>query len=117
LLNDLANFVNKYKTKYEMSIFFIIRRSKTIITIFEIIVLTSLVDIIVLVLLSKKRDRSSKITKNALISKKKIDCLRLRLLQTTRKTTTLKHYFDVIIANVQELITINYSFKHNIKRL
>ncbi len=116
MLNDFANFVNDYKTKYEMFILFIMRRFETIITIFEVIASTSLVDIIVLVLLSKKRDQLSKTTKNALISKKKIDRSRLRLLQTTKKTTTSKHHFDVIVVDVQKLMTINYSLKRDVKR-
>jgi len=71
LLNDFANFVNDYKAKHEMSIFSIMRRSKTTIIVSKVTILTSLINIIVLVLLPKKRDQSSKIAKNALMPKKR----------------------------------------------
>jgi len=80
LLNNFANLVNNYKTKYEMFTFFIIRRFKTIITISKVIVSTSLINIIVFILLLKKRNRLSKITRNALIFKKKE---RLSKIKTT----------------------------------
>jgi len=85
LLNDFANFVNDYKTKHEMSISFIMRRLKTIITIFEVIASTFLVDIIVLVLSLKKRNQSSKITKNALISKKRNKSLKIKTTTNSKK--------------------------------
>jgi len=91
LLDDSANLINNYKIKHEISIFSIIRRSKTIITILEVIVSISLINIIVFVLSSKKRDRLSKITKNALISKKKE---RLSKIETT---TSSKQNNDVEI--------------------
>jgi len=71
LLNDFANLVNDYKTKHEMSIFSIIRRSKIAIIVSKVIVSTFLVDIIVLILSLKKRDQSPKIAENALMSKKR----------------------------------------------
>jgi len=85
LLNNFANFVNDYKTKHEMSISFIMRRLKTIITIFEVIASTFLVDIIVLVLSLKKRNQSSKITKNALISKKRNKSLKIKTTTNSKK--------------------------------
>jgi len=71
LLNDFANFVNNYKIKHKIFISFIIKRSKTIITIFKVIISTFLINIIVFVLLSKKRNRLSKIIENAIIFKKR----------------------------------------------
>jgi len=91
LLNNFANLVNNYKIKYKIFIFFIIKRSKTIIIIFEVIVSTSLIDIIVFVLLLKKRDRLSKITKNASISKKR------EKLSKIETTTNSKQDNDVEI--------------------
>ena len=85
MLNNFANFVNDYKTKHEMSISFIMRRLKTIITIFEVIASTFLVDIIVLVLSLKKRNQSSKITKNALISKKRNKSLKIKTTTNSKK--------------------------------
>jgi len=90
LLNDFANFVNDYKTKHEMFIFSIIRRSKTIITIFEIIVSKFLVDIIVLVLLLKKRNRLSKTTKNALMSKKRNKSPKIKTITNNKKDNDVK---------------------------
>jgi len=80
LLDDFANLVNNYKIKYEIFILSIIKRFEIIITISKIIVSISLINIIVLVLLLKKCDRLSKITKNALISKKEE---RLSKIETT----------------------------------
>jgi len=80
LLDNSINLVNNYKTKHKISISLIIRRFKTIITILEVIVSILLIDIIVFVLLLKKRDRLSKITKNAFISKKRE---RLSKIETT----------------------------------
>jgi len=71
LLNDFVNFVNNYKTKHKMFILFIIKRFKTIITIFKIIVLTLLANIVVLILLLKKRERSFKTIENAFMLKEK----------------------------------------------
>jgi len=71
LLNDFANFVNNYKIKQKIFISFIIKRSKTIITIFKVIISTFFINIIVFVLLSKKCNRLSKIIENALIFKKR----------------------------------------------
>jgi len=68
-----------------MSISFIMRRLKTIITIFEVIASTFLVDIIVLVLSLKKRNQSSKITKNALISKKRNKSLKIKTTTNSKK--------------------------------
>ncbi len=71
MLNDFVNFVNNYKTKHKMFILFIIKRFKTIITIFKIIVLTLLANIVVLILLLKKRERSFKTIENAFMLKEK----------------------------------------------
>ncbi len=84
------NLVNNYKTKHKMFIFFIIRRSKTIITIFEISVLRSLVDIIVSILSLKKRDRSFKIVENASMSKKKDKLLKIKIVINKKKDNNVK---------------------------
>jgi len=90
LLNNFANLVNNYKTKYEMSIFSIMRRSKTIITIFEVIASTLLVDIIVFVLSLKKRNQSSKTTKNALMFKKKNKLSKIKTIINNKKDNDVK---------------------------
>ncbi len=57
-----------------------------------------------------------KIIENTSISKRKqIDCLRLKLLQIAKKITILRYYLNIIAINIQELITINYLLKYNIK--
>ncbi len=90
MLNDFANFVNDYKTKHKISIFFIMRRSKTIITILEVIVSTSLVDIIVLVLSLKKRNQSSKTIENALMSKKRNRSFKIKTTINNKKGNDVK---------------------------
>ncbi len=85
MLNNFVDLVNNYKTKHKMSIFFIIRHSKTIITIFEIIVSTSLIDIVVLILLLKKCEQLSKTTKNALIFKKKNRLSKIKTIINSKK--------------------------------
>jgi len=90
LLNDFANFVNDYKTKHEMFIFFIIRRFKTIITIFKVIASKFLVNIIILILSSKKRDRLSKIIENALMSKKKDRLSKIKITTNSKKDNDVK---------------------------
>jgi len=100
LLDNSTNLVNNYKTKYKISIFFTIKYSKTITTISKIVVSISLVNIIVFILLLKKRNRLSKIAENAFIPKKKIDCLRLKLLQIARKITISKYYFNIIVVDI-----------------
>jgi hypothetical protein len=90
LLNDFANFVNDYKTKYEMFIFFIIRRFKTTIIVFKVIVSKSLVDIIVLVLLLKKRNQLFKTTKNALMPKKKDRLSKIKTITNSKKDNDVK---------------------------
>ncbi len=80
MLDNFANFVNNYKIKYRISILSTIRRSKTATIVFKVIVLIILTNIIVSILLLKKRSRLSKIAENALISKKKENYLKLRLL-------------------------------------
>jgi len=54
-----------------MFISFIIKRFKTIIIISKVIVSKSLINIIIFILLLKKRNRLSKTIENALMSKKK----------------------------------------------
>jgi len=115
LLNNFANFVNNYKTKYKISIFSIIRRSKITIIVFEVIVLISLVDIIVLVLFLKKRNRLFKTTKNVTISKKRNKLFKIKIITKQKKIIMLKYYLNTIVVNVQELITINYLLRYNIK--
>jgi len=93
LLDNFANLVNNYKTKYEIFIFSIIKRFKTIITISKVIVLTSLIDIIVLVLLLKKRDRLFKITKNALIFKKRERLSKIKTITSNKQDNDIEIFF------------------------
>jgi len=79
--------ITRQSTKY---LFFIIKRSKTIITIFKVMVSISLINLIIFILLLKKR----------VYILKKIDYLRLKLLQTTRKTIILKYYLNIIVVNI-----------------
>jgi len=90
LLNNFANFVDNYKTKHKIFIFSIIKYFKTIIIIFEIIVLTFLINIIVFVLLSKKRDQLSKITKNAFIFKKRKNLSKIRIITSSKQNNDVK---------------------------
>ena len=93
MLHNFANLVNNYKTKYEILIFFIIKRFKTIITIFKITISTSLVDIIVFVLLLKKRDRLSKIIKNALMSKKREKLSKIKITTNSKQSNNIETFF------------------------
>jgi len=117
LLDNFANFVNNYKTKHKIFILSTIRCFETTTIVFEVIVSISLVNIIVLVLLLKKRSRLSKITKNAFISKKRNRLSKIKITTNNKKTTISKYYFNIIVVNIQELITINYLFRYNIKQL
>jgi len=90
LLNKFTNFVNNYKTKHEMFIFFIIKRFKTIIIIFKEIVSKFLINIIISILLLKKRNRSSKTTKNALISKEKNRSSKIKITTNSKKDNDVK---------------------------
>jgi hypothetical protein len=85
LLNKFANFVNNYKTKYEIFIFSIIRRFKTIIIVSKVIVSKSLVNIIVFILSLKKRNRSSKTTKIAFIFKKRDKSSKIKIATNSKK--------------------------------
>ncbi len=49
--------------------------------------------------------------------KKEINRLRLKLLQIARKTIMFEYYLNVVVVDIQELITINYLFRYNIKQL
>jgi len=60
---------------------------------FKVIVLTSLIDIIVLVLSSKKNDRSPKIAKNALISKKRDKSSKIKSIINNKKDNDVKTLF------------------------
>jgi len=71
LLNNFANLVNNYKTKYKIFIFSITKRFKTIMTISKVTILISLINIVVSILLLKKRNQLFKATKNTFIFKKK----------------------------------------------
>jgi len=93
LLDNFANLINNYKIKYKMLIFFIIRRFETTITIFKIIVLTFLVDIIVFVLLFKKRDHLSKIIENALVSKKREKLFKIKITTSNKQDNDIKIFF------------------------
>jgi len=73
-----------------MLISFIIRRSKTIITISKVIVSILLINIIVLILLSKKCDRSPKIIKNALISKKRKKLCKIKTTTNSKQNNNIK---------------------------
>jgi len=90
LLEDFANLINNYKIKYEISIFFIIRRSKITIIILEVILLILLVNIIVFVLLLKKRNRLSKTTKNTHIFKKKDRLFPIKTTTNSKKDNNIK---------------------------
>jgi len=92
LLDDFANFVNNYKTKYKMLIFFIIKCFETIIIVFEVIVSILLIDIIVLVLLLKKRDWLSKIIENALIFKKKTRLFKIETITSSKQDNNVKTF-------------------------
>jgi len=85
-----VNLVNNYKIKHKIFILSIIRYSKTIITIFEIIVLRSLVNIIVSILLLKKRDQLSKTIENALMSKKRDRLSKIKIVINSKKDNNVK---------------------------
>ncbi len=73
-----------------MSIFSTIRRLETTTTIFKIIVSISLINIIGLILLSKKRNQLSKTTKNALISKKRDKLSKIKTSTNSKKDNNVK---------------------------
>jgi hypothetical protein len=73
-----------------MSIFSTIRRLETTTTIFKIIVSISLINIIGLILLSKKRNQLSKTTKNALISKKRDKLSKIKTTTNSKKDNNVK---------------------------
>jgi len=106
LLDNSANLVNNYKIKYEIFIFSTIWRSKTIITVFEVIVSTLLVDIIVFILLSKKRDRLSKITEKTFISKNKKRSSKIETTTSNKKNNDIE-IFSWYCCQRLRLITIN----------
>ncbi len=90
MLNNFANSVNNYKIKYKIFISFTIRRSKTTILISKVIVLISLVDIIVLILLLKKHNQLSKIVENTLISKKRDRLSKIKVIINSKKNNNIK---------------------------
>ncbi len=71
----------------------IIRRSKTTIIVFKISISTSLVKIIVLILLLKKRNRLSKTTKNASIFKKKDRLFTIKIITNNKKDNDIEILF------------------------
>jgi len=71
----------------------IIRRSKTTIIVFKISISTSLVNIIVLILLLKKRNRLSKTTKNASIFKKKDRLFTIKIITNNKKDNDIEILF------------------------
>ncbi len=73
-----------------MFILSIIRRLKTTITILEVIASTLLINIIVLVLLLKKCDQSSKTIENALISKKRNKLFKIKTTTNSKKDNDVK---------------------------
>jgi len=93
LLDDFVNFVNNYKTKYEILIFSTIRRLETIITISRVSISTFLINTIVLVLSSKKRDRSSKIIENAFISKKREQLSKIKTTTSNKQDNNVEIFF------------------------
>ena len=90
MLNNFANFVNNYKTKHKVFILFIIKRFKTIITISKVIVSILLINIVVLVLLLKKRKRLSKTIENALMSKKRDRSSKIKIVTNSKKDNNVK---------------------------
>jgi hypothetical protein len=90
LLDNFTNLVINYKIKYEIFISFIIKCFKTIIIIFEIIVSTFLVNIIVFILLLKKRNRLFKTTKNVFISKKRDRLSMIKTIINNKKNNNVK---------------------------
>jgi len=76
-----------------MLIFFIIKCFKTTVIVFEVIVLISLIDIIVFVLLLKKRNRLSKIIENAFISKKKERLSKIETTISNKKDNNIEIFF------------------------
>jgi len=89
LLDNFVDLVSNYKTKYKVSISSTIRRLKTIITISKVIVSTSLVDIVVLVLLPKKREQSSKTIENALMFKKRDRLSKIKIVTNSKKSNNV----------------------------
>jgi len=90
LLNNFANLVNNYKIKHKMFILFIIRYFKTTIIVFEVIVSILLVNIIVFVLLLKKRNQLSKIVENAFMSKKKNRLYKIKIITNNKKDNNVE---------------------------
>jgi len=90
LLNNFANFVNNYKTNYKIFISFIIKCSKTIITISKVIVSTSLIDIVVSILLLKKHNRLSKTIENPFISKKRNKLFKIKIVTNRKKDNNVR---------------------------
>ncbi len=72
-----------------MFIFFIIKYFKTIITISKVTVLILLVDIVIFVLLLKRRDRLLKIAKNAFISKKRDRLFKIKIVTNNKKNNNI----------------------------
>ncbi len=89
MLDNFVDLVSNYKTKYKVSISSTIRRLKTIITISKVIVSTSLVDIVVLVLLPKKREQSSKTIENALMFKKRDRLSKIKIVTNSKKSNNV----------------------------
>jgi len=73
-----------------MFILFIIRYFKTTIIVFEVIVSILLVNIIVFVLLSKKRNQLSKTIKNAFMSKKKNRLFKIKIITNNKKDNNVE---------------------------
>ncbi len=89
MLNNFVDFINNYKIKYKVSIFFIIKYFKTIITIFKVIVLIFLINIVVLILLLKKCKRLSKTIENALIFKKRDRLSKIKTIINSKKDNNI----------------------------
>jgi len=85
VLDNFANLVNNYKTKYRIFIFSITRHFKITIIVSKVIVLISLINIIVFILLLKKRNRLFKTTKNAFIFKKKDRLSKIKTITNNNK--------------------------------
>ncbi len=73
-----------------MFILFIIRYFKTTIIVFEVIVSILLVNIIVFVLLLKKRNQLSKTIENAFMSKKKNRLFKIKIITNNKKDNNVE---------------------------
>ena len=90
MLDNFANLVNNYKTKYKLFIFSIIRYSQTTIIVSKVIILISLIDIIVFILLLKKRNKLFKTTKIAFICRGKNKLSKIKTTINNNKNNNIE---------------------------